>query len=172
MVLFTGYTFEIDLEKHRRNGVVPAGTDNPRFFLFLLDRGRDYPRPRLLAKYRGAHPMDEDWPDGIKIWCTDLERRRWTATQNDVLTRMRAVRRELLGGLRARRVPAAELLRRCRAQVEELGAEHEACAGEVWSRVHETLAPPAPTPGPLVFENTPERRARSERNRRAMGYHN
>ncbi len=122
------YRFEIDLEAYRVRGLVPPGTPNLYFDLWLFeDELMDH---EFLDRHAGTHP--EPTPDGRYGTFADGtpdDLLRWTAVQRAMLAALRSIATRL--GTELDKGGGVDALRRCHQRMGALAAEHR----PVWEEI-------------------------------------
>lgn len=129
------YTFELDLDTYRQRGDLPSDSSNPYFHMFLLDNHNA--GKRFVKRHRGTHPMDEHYPHGFVVRSTPTEHRRWSMTQDAVLTALRKIAADTVRAIR--NGAGARALRECHTQMVAVAAEHQPVWLEVNARINESI---------------------------------
>lgn len=150
------YRFEIDLGTYRAGGLLPRGTPDPYFDLWLFDDGLDYD---FVRNHAGRHPE----PHGRIVFAEGApdDLLTWTTSQRSVLATLRGIVAELRRELDAN--AGASALGRSERRMAAIDAEHR----PIWERIPLAYSSAAV---PMAAPWTAEAQRRREIHRRNAQY--
>jgi hypothetical protein len=135
--VFTPYKFVISLDSYREHRRLRADSSAPYFYMFLLDKGRDWGDPEFIERHRGHDSSYMPHAKNLDISCSRAEFERWTNLQNTVLSTLRGIEAELIHDLDTTKTRGSKLLERCYSQIRAIGLEHHAVWAELITRAKE-----------------------------------